>query len=358
LRPGFMDAWQYHSQELYDLEMRRLFPRSWVFVGDALDLPEPGDYLTETVGYEPVVVVRGNDGELRAFSNVCPHRAALVADGAGNCGGRFTCPYHGWTFHLDGGLAGIPLRHDFVEPPDAGELSMRPVRLESWDRFLFVNVSGDAKPLADYLGEIPGLLTHHRMSGLTRGTQLDDVTGANWKVVMDNAFCDYHVTEVHGSSIGRFGTLRDGVEREHGTGGVLALPWQPSRLTDVAPGLAGEGAQGSIGAAVFPNFHLIGFPTGGVTVMWWTPVDLTHTRARVWSYSADPAADPRADADLLRQVQEEDYAICAKVQAGLRSELYRPGPRHYYELRVGAFQRWMGDMLAGDHPAAGLRAEG
>ena len=125
---SFMDPAGYFSQKLFDLEMRIVYPRSWVFVGDLSQLRSPGDYLTETIGTEPVMVVRGRDGELRAFVNVCPHRASTLVEGTGNCGRTLVCPYHGWTFHLDGRLAATPHPRGFVEPVDRSAYGLRDVK--------------------------------------------------------------------------------------------------------------------------------------------------------------------------------------------------------------------------------------
>src|SRR5262249_49474347 len=111
---AFMDPAGYRSRRLFELEMREVFPRSWVFVGDLAQIPRAGDYLTEMIGYEPVVVLRDDHAQVRAFSNVCPHRASLLVEGGGNCGTTMTCPYHGWAFKLDGKLSGIPYRREFV----------------------------------------------------------------------------------------------------------------------------------------------------------------------------------------------------------------------------------------------------
>ena len=124
---SFMDPAGYFSEKLFDLEMRVVYPRSWVFVGDLSQLRKPGDYVTETIGTEPVMVVRGRDGTLRAFVNVCPHRASTLVEGSGNCGRALVCPYHGWTFHLDGRLAATPHPRGFVEPVDRGAYSTSPV---------------------------------------------------------------------------------------------------------------------------------------------------------------------------------------------------------------------------------------
>ena len=108
-----LPAWTYRTPEFLEAERREVFRKQWVMVGHVGELQEPGDYVSQTVAGEPIVVVRGKEGELRAFSNVCRHRGARVADGSGNCGKALRCPYHGWTYGLDGRLLGVPEKSGF-----------------------------------------------------------------------------------------------------------------------------------------------------------------------------------------------------------------------------------------------------
>ncbi len=348
-----MPARAYTSPAFYEAELEHVFPGAWMFVGHEQWAAGPGDYMAETVGFEPVIIVRGLDGELRAYSNVCPHRASVLAEGRGNCGRRLVCPYHGWTFELDGRLTGVPRRHLFDPPIDPSRLGLRPLRLDVWEGLVFVNVSGDAPPLLDYLEDVPRLLGAHRIAEMGLGAYLDDHIAANWKLVMDNAICDYHLSMVHGSSIAALVDL-DGVrDRAGATTAVATVPWTESARPDEPwPGLTGDAARGSLGCYVFPNLHVIGFPTGGATVMWWTPTGQAGTRARVLSLSHRPDDDVRAGAELLAAVQREDFDVCERMQRGIASSGFRPGPRHGEELRIVTFQRRLMQMLAsaGERP--------
>ena len=344
----FMDPRGYTSPAFFELEMHRVLPRCWMFVGDANDIAEPGDYLTEVIGREPVVVVSGDDDNVRAFSNVCPHRAAIIADGTGNCGRFLECPYHGWKFATDGHLAAVPYKSSFVGSIDLDTLGLTPIRIEMWERWMFINVSGDAPPLLDWLEDMPATLAHHDLSATTRVHQLDDHVQANWKILMDNAFCDYHLPIVHENSLGQFIDPRSLEESVNWYTGTLHAPSPPPEEGgyERRAGIDGPASEGSFGFGVFPNFFVSAYPNGGCTVMWWTPLTINTSRARVMGYSHDPETDPRAGLDLLKAVQTEDYAICENVQHGVRSTLYRPGPQHGLELRVRGFQQLLITMLA------------
>ncbi len=341
LAPGeMMPPAAYTHPGFHEAELSWVFPKSWVFVAHERWMPNAGDFTAEHVGAEPVVVVRHRDGALRAFSNVCPHRASLLVEGRGNCGRRLVCPYHGWTFELDGRLSGVPYRRGFGDDLDTASLGLHEIRCDTWEGLVFVNVSGDAPPLRDYLAEVPELLGGHDIASMTLGAYLDDSIEANWKLVMDNAICDYHLSMVHGTSISALVDI-EGVRDTAGeTTAIATVPWKASAMPDhVWPGLEGVAAEGSVGCYVFPNLHVIGFPTGGATIMWWTPAAPARTRARVLSLTHDAEVDVRAGADLLAAVQREDFDVCERMQQGIRSRHYRPGPLHGNELRITAFQR-------------------
>lgn len=352
----------YRSAEFYRAEIDWVFPASWVFVGHERWVPSPGDFLAETIGIEPVLVVRGADGVLRAFSNVCPHRASLIVEGRGNCGRRMVCPYHGWTFGLDGQLLAVSRPRGFASPIEVDRLGLRELRLDVWEGLVFVNVTGDAPPLLDYLEDVPEILSGHDIASMHLGAFLDDPVAANWKLVMDNAVCDYHLDIIHGESIAALVHIEALSARAGTTTAVTSVPWkEPNLPPELPPGLAGAAAQGSLGCFVFPNLHVIGFPTGGATVMWWTPTGPTTTRARVLGLSHDSGSDVRAGEELLARVQREDFDVCEKMQIGIHSRGYQPGPMHASELRVSVFQRRLMEMVervlaadrAGERPVLG-----
>jgi len=346
---GFVDAASYLSPAFFEREMRDVFPSVWVLVGDTDELARPGNFLTEFVGYEPVLVVRGADGELRAFSNVCPHRACTLLEGSGACGDLIECPYHGWSFRLDGSLSGVTARKQLLASPDG--IGLRPLRIATYEKFVFVNVSGDAPPLDEYLEDIPGLLVNHDIKRQRRMSACDDIVDVNWKIFIENANDDYHIPFVHTT------TLRDvhagmTFREDLGTAWTNIL-WSPLNehglsLYTIYQALTGETRLGSYAIDVFPNLIILAFPDGGVMTMRWTPLGLTRTRVRVQGYShsqPDPGADA-AYAAVMRAVQDEDYAVVGRIQDGLRSQLYHPGPAHYLEQRVQGFQTRLMAVLA------------
>src|SRR3954447_15469142 len=145
-------AW-YSDPEILRREQQRIFRGTWQYVGHLGELPEPGTFFTTNVGGTPIVVTLARDGELRAFLNVCRHRGFPVASG---CGKResLQCPYHAWTYGLDGALRSAPRAHEIADFPQ-GELGLRPVGVGAWGPFVFANTAQDCEPLTDALGSMP-----------------------------------------------------------------------------------------------------------------------------------------------------------------------------------------------------------
>lgn len=194
---SFIAPRYYFDDDVFAAELDRVFPRSWQLVGDVSGLVDTGDYLTEELGGQPVVVVRDQTGTLRCFANVCRHRGCTLLDGIGNTGSRMVCPYHNWSYDLDGVLRGIPHRSEFEVEIDFRKLGLVEIRMEVWNQFGFVNVSGDAPPLAEYLAGVPAVVEPHRIGEMRPISFFEEVLPGNWKTHVDNAFCAYHFAMVH-----------------------------------------------------------------------------------------------------------------------------------------------------------------
>ncbi len=187
----------YSDPAVLRLERERIFARAWQYAGRADQVAEPGAFFACDLGGVPVVVVRGQDGELRAFLNVCRHRGSLVCEGEGR---RETlqCPYHAWTYDLDGSLRAAP-RSDREPGFDKDGLGLVPVSVGAWGPFVFVNPDGDAAPLADTLGELPALVAAAGLDvdALRFLRRSSSEYEANWKVCCENFLECYHCQVAH-----------------------------------------------------------------------------------------------------------------------------------------------------------------
>ena len=187
----------YTSPEFYEFERRAIFRREWLCVGRADQLAEPGDFRCVTIAGEPLIAARDQDGELRVMSAVCRHRGMVLAEGSGNCR-RFTCPYHHWSYGLDGRLLGAPAM-DRAVGFDPAEHGLIELKTEIWQGFVMANFNPGAAPFGPTMAKIDAMLANY---GLAATTTLEGKTipglAWNWKVMMENFNDPYHASRLHG----------------------------------------------------------------------------------------------------------------------------------------------------------------
>ena len=190
--------WTYRNRAFFDLEMDRIFKRHWLLVGHLAEMPEPGDYLTFDVAGERAVIIRGDDGVVRAFHNVCRHRGScLVDEPRGHCDHLLVCPFHGWAYGRDGTLRGVPARRTFPGF-DQTRHGLVPVDLEVWHGFVFIRFGGDGPGVAELTAPLNDEIAHYRLSEVQplpwSSHALKDV---NWKLIHDVDNEGYHVPIGH-----------------------------------------------------------------------------------------------------------------------------------------------------------------
>jgi nitrite reductase/ring-hydroxylating ferredoxin subunit len=189
---------RYTSPEFLAAELEHLWPHVWQLVCRADEIPSAGDYHEYGVGRQSFLLVRGDDGNVRGFHNVCPHRANLLRTGCGNTGARLQCGFHMWTFELDGTLARITDRETF-DALDASAYNLRPVAVDEWAGWLFVHPDSEpAETLESFLDPLPSLLAAYQLAELVPVELNDTMTmAANWKVAVESFIEVYHVHAIH-----------------------------------------------------------------------------------------------------------------------------------------------------------------
>ena len=193
---GFVPKERYTTREFTELEQARLWPRVWQIACREEQVARAGDFVEYTIGNEGVAIVRGESGALHAFYNACLHRGRRLAEGCGSfADGAIRCPYHGWGYALDGRLVDVPDRDEFTGLPD--DLTLVPVRVDTWGGFVFVNPDPDAAPLLDYLDPLPTLLAPYHLDQMRLRASLGTIIDANWKAVVDAFNEGYHVQGLH-----------------------------------------------------------------------------------------------------------------------------------------------------------------
>lgn len=343
--------WDWYSDPtVLQLEQERIFRRTWQYAGHTGELREPGSFAVSRAGHVPVVLVRGRDGELRGFVNVCRHRGHLLCEGSGR---RETlqCPYHAWTYDLDGSLRTAP-RSEAEPGFDHDALGLRPVRTDVWGAFVFVNPDLDAAPLADHLGELPRLVADGGVDvdALVVHQRLEAEYEANWKVCVENYLECYHCAVAHPSFSKAIDVAPD----------TYRLEEQPTFSSQYGPPKnGGGGVYDAVGEVERGQFHLL-FPNTAINVM---PgrgnfsigpiVPLAAERTyRFLDYFFAPGTDEQWIADYLQldtQVGAEDRVLVERVQMGMRSGLIADGalmPRS--ERLISHFERLLVEALGSD----------
>ena len=347
----------YRDAGVLDAERERIFERSWQLAGHVTELAEPGSYVTTTSGTQPVLVVRAEDGRLRAFRNVCRHRGSRVLSGSGRCGKAIRCRYHGWTYRLDGSLIGLPEVRTFGAV-DKSALGLLPARVEEMCGLLFVNLDLSAPTLADQVGDLPERLARYGIESLRPFARLEGEQPVNWKIVVDNSLEGYHVPIAHPGLMRLYDYKRYETDLRGGYAWFEApLRDRPAgtrserlyrRLVRPMPGLEPEDVRAWRYVFVYPNTAIDLYPD---QVMTWK-IDAAAVRHTLDGFTAYRAPRPglrtrlvqRLNAKLNTLVHEEDVDLVANVQAGLETRGYEPGPLSEREAAVG----WFADRVRRD----------
>jgi choline monooxygenase len=201
-----MPAWCYTSPAFYRREVERIWKKVWNFVGSAAQIPNPGDYFTLTFAGIPVIILRDHDGALRAFANTCRHRGSELLDGAGQCK-LIVCPYHSWSYELDGTLRGAPEMEKTIGFNKA-DYGLVPIKLDTWGGFLFINFDNAAGPLTAFLGDLPQKLAPYGLENMALARRKTYDIACNWKLFVENAKESYHIGTVHRATINKYASAK------------------------------------------------------------------------------------------------------------------------------------------------------
>jgi choline monooxygenase len=349
----------YASDAWYAREIETIFRREWLCVGRVEQIPAPGDFFTRTLVEQPIIVVRDNAGEVRVHSAVCRHRGAIVSEGEGHCR-AFVCPYHSWTYGLDGALLatpGNPPPMDGAEGFRKGDYGLTPIRSEQWAGFIFATFDASAPPLAEWLGDLPDFLANYRLEQM-HWTHCDMYeVDCNWKVWLENAFENYHAPTIHRKHIDPKNPQNWSFEQGQ-TG-----PWEAmySRRSIVAysglppvPGLTEKENEGLYHVWVRPSVQII-LTSSYMKFRQYFP-EGTHKLRIYENWTFPKSTVERADfGDIVgpayyekySEIIREDLTINPNVQRGMRSGAFRPGRYSPEEFIVHRIANYVLDRVIG-----------
>jgi glycine betaine catabolism A len=381
--------------EVFALELDRVWGRSWLFACHSCELPEPGDWITLEVAADPIAIVRGEDGELRGFHDVCRHRGARVCGRPSGHGRRLVCPYHQWTYDLDGRVRSCG-GMDVEGLVDPERHSLLPVHVEEVGGIAFVNLAHNPEAFGPARDDFAAALAPHGLERAAIAVTREYEVAAGWKLIVENNRECWHCHAGHPeyrranfdtangadpatraaiaarTADAEAGLALAGVALavDHADAGLAAFPspdrWWSATRTPLAEGFVTESLDGQPVAPLMGDFarHDVGTLRLRSVPSFWChlsgdhavstrllPVGPQRTRVRVqWLVDRDAVAgtdyDPERLLPFWERTSEQDWGLCERNQIGLRSSAYRPGPLSPdHEANVMAFHAWYVDRL-------------
>ncbi|WP_232493385.1 aromatic ring-hydroxylating oxygenase subunit alpha [Novosphingobium kaempferiae] len=364
-----LPAWTYSDAEFFEVERERIFAPSWQVVCHESDVPKPGDWHTLDYIGESVVVIRDADGTLRAFTNVCRHRGSRIVDGSSGCARKLVCPYHAWTYDLDGRLSGVPDSGSYPAFNKA-QHGLAPVQIETWQGFIFVRLVDDGGPsVAQMMAPYEATVAPYRFEELKAlGRVTMRPRDVNWKNIGDNYSDGLHIPVAHPGLTRLFGRSY-GVEAQENVdrmwGDLMDAPsrnWSERMYQKLLPPvrhLPADRQRHWLYFKLWPNVAFDIYPDQ-VDFMQWLPVSPTTSLIREISYVLDDDRREMKAARYLnwrinREVNAEDTALITRVQAGMASRSFSIGPLSNKEVCLRHFCKRMREVIPAarlEHPPA------
>jgi phenylpropionate dioxygenase-like ring-hydroxylating dioxygenase large terminal subunit len=349
----------YHSSKVAKREQRHIFKQEWLCAGLSNAIPKTGDYLSYELGDQPVVVIRQKDGSVLAFANVCRHRMMSLVTGSGSCKNkRIMCPYHAWSYDIDGSLKSAPqmqYRADFNKQ----NYGLIPVRCEVWEGWIYVTLNPDAPSVAGQLGELKTVVTDYQMENYVPIVQQDHVWNTNWKMLTENFMEGYHLPVTHRGTVGGHFPVE---ETE-----FSALPANPAftyqlyTKKETAPVgnahpdnkvLKGKQRRTSVLPTIFPS-HMISLAPDHLWYLSLQPLGHDKVSIRygaalapeVLAASEDPDNLINGVIQFLDQVNEEDREVVEGIFKGSNGPLSNAGPLCWLERENHEFTQYIARRL-------------
>jgi len=347
----------YRSADLLALEREAIFAKEWSCAGRAADIPNPGDYLAYQIGEQPIMLVRGSDGAVRGFSNVCLHRMMRLVEGTGNCK-HIICPYHGWTYGLDGRVigAGHMNRTPGYEPRSE---RLPEFRTEIWEGWIYVTPNPAAESISARLADLQGVVAAYQMADYVPIVTQDHVWQTNWKVLTENFMESYHLPVAHRTTVGAWCPLQESgfpdesfdaftyqtfVKDETATYGLA----HPSNTR-----LEGRWRHTSVMPTVFPS-HMFVLAPDHLWYLSLQPRGVGEVALRfgvaiapevMTALGSEAEAFTRKTIEFFDQVNEEDRGVVERIYQNAAAPLARPGRLSWLERELHDFFKYLDRRL-------------
>ena len=340
----------YTSEEVFEVEQNRLFRREWACLGRIQQIPKAGDYFATELMNEPLIVVRTKSNEIRVLSNVCRHRGTVLVEGSGNTK-SFTCPYHAWSYNLDGELGRAPLIEDRTDF-DQRNCRLPTFSSEVWGGFIYVNLDGTAPSLSPQLEGLSALIQHYHMDDMVELHAETSVWDTNWKCLTENFMEGYHLSTVHRKTLHPITPTRlcSHFPASEGYFGYFSVfPTDLPQRGKYHPDLTDEEQQRSVMFAV-PPLHVAGLAGHKMSYLYLQPGSAGTVRVKRGMAFSDPNMsdnDFKNAVDIFEQTMTEDNNQLRRLQRGLQSLYLGTAPLApaNYEGNVWDFYHYLARKL-------------
>jgi Rieske 2Fe-2S family protein len=340
------------SPDVFAEEQEAIFSRQWVLVGHQSQVERAGDFFVQEVAAESLIIARDRGGALRGFYNVCRHRGTRLCEEESGHSATIQCPYHAWTYALDGKLIGAP-HMDVVKDFAKEDYSLQGVHLGLWEGFIFVHLENDPKPLQEVFAPLMGKFSHWNLPRLRSARRIEYDVRANWKLIFENYSECYHCPGVHPmlSKVSPYDSAANDLTAGPFLGGFMAINKGKSLTMS---GNACALPVGDISAedharvfyySIFPNMLLSLHPDYVMVHQLW-PQSAERTRILCdWFFHAAaadapaPAYNPDDAIDFWDMTNKQDWHVCELSQQGIASRAYQPGPYSPRESIPAAWDR-------------------
>ncbi len=371
-----LPLWCYTSERFWEAEKEKIFLRSWNLLERAEIVPNAGDFRSTAFMGIPLIVVRGTDAKLRVFADTCRHRGALVAQGSGNCK-AFRCPYHFWTYGLDGRLIGAPSYTDadgkpLIDASNKAEFGLIEVESGTWGGFVFIRFKEGPETLEQHLGVFIDTLASHRLEDMRCARKVVWDMDANWKCFVENYIDGYHIPYVHKDSLARWKAEEyvqvESRGQEHVTfakhdGSQLLLPFPDYEGFPAMPQVDKDKVRGTFFTTLRPGMMMT-LGNDGALVFQSEPISARKSRLTVSSLFPKSYFE-RNDFERLTQnyyrrneiVVVEDKEIALRQFAGIQSPYARIARLCGDETRLHSLANWILDQVIGPESGKAAAAE-
>jgi Rieske 2Fe-2S family protein len=356
-----LPAHYYIDPDHFRLELDRVFGRMWICAGRVEEVSQVGDYVLRTIGDESLIITRASDDRVNAFFNVCRHRGTQVCDAPSGHARRLQCPYHAWTYDLDGGLLAAP-HFEEGESFRKADWSLRPAGCDVWDGHIYLNLAERPEPLREQLGDLPEKFAPWRMGELRRGARVVYDVEANWKLIIQNYSECLHCPVIH-PALAKVSHYLSG-DNEPGSAdstylggrmdlrpGVVTMSLDGQARRANLPGLDADACRHVYYYAVLPNLLLSLHPDYLMThVLRPIAADRTEVVCELHFHPdelARPGFDPSDAVEFWDLTNRQDWHVSELTQRGMMSRAYSPGPYSRREELLQAFDRWIEARVGG-----------